>query len=120
MSYYYFKRGSDDEDDQAIGLAEKTNREMLLEFMDKNATAMTKLSDALRVLSPQQPNDAVTRTVKMEKLYSFVIKYGKLRDFKPSDTIDVRTWLQQFEAAVNSIASAGCGLDLAATPLSAA
>ena len=100
---------------------EKTDRELLLEYIGSNATALDKLTAALAVLAaPTVPDEGAIRIAKLEKLYGFFIKHTKLKEYKPYDSIDVRLWLQQFDAAVDSIASAGCGLDLVAKPLTPA
>ena len=89
---------------------EKSDRELLLECI---AALTANLSAA------QIPNAADIRATKMEKLYGFFIKHTKLKDYKPYDSIDVKQWLQQFDATIDQIASAGCGIDLSVNPLSA-
>ena len=99
-------------------MADKTDRELLMEYIAANAQAMAKLTDAVAALAPPvPPDDVAVRTAKMEKLYGFFIKHTKLKEYKPCDSEDVRLWLQQFDADIDSIASAGCGLDLTTNPL---
>ena len=92
----------------------KSDRDLLLELMDKMTNALSTLN------SPPEVNEATVRANKLEKLYGFFIKHTNLKQYKPYDSIDVRLWLNQFDAAVDSIASAGCNLDLATNPLSSA
>ena len=94
--------------------AAKSDRDLLLELMDKMTNALTTLS------SPPEVNEATVRATKLEKLYGFFIKHTNLKQYKPYDSIDVRLWLNQFDAAVDLIASAGCNLDLTTNPLSSA
>ena len=104
-----------------VPVPEKTDRELLLEYIGSNATALDKLTTALAALAaPTVPDEGAIRIAKLEKLYGFFIKHTKLKEYKPYDSIDVRLWLHQFYAAVDSIASAGCGLDLVAKPLTPA
>ena len=77
------------------------------ECIEKNASAIAALSQALQGLQPQVPDAATTRTSKREKLYGFFIKHTKLKDFKPSESTDVHAWLKQFDASIETIASAG-------------
>ena len=104
---------------EEAALAEKTDRELIRECMESNALAIQKMTEALAALAApaRPPDEAVVRATKLEKLYGFFIKHTKLKEYKPYDSIDVRLWLQQFDAAIESIASAGCGLDLATNPL---
>ena len=84
---------------------EKTDRELLLEYIGSNATALDKLTAALAVLAaPTVPDEGAIRIAKLEKLYGFFIKHTKLKEYKPYDSIDVRLWLHQFDAAVLSSA----------------
>ena len=87
------------------------------ECIENNAEAISALSLALQGLRPQVPDAAATRISKMERLYGFFIKHNKLKDFKPGESTDIYEWLKQFDASIETIASAGCGLDLAAAPL---
>ena len=93
------------------GAEGKTDRELMLELMDKFTDAISNFG------SPQEVNEATVRANKLEKLYGFFIKHTGLKQYKPYDSIDVRHWLNQFDAAVDTIANAGCNLDLAANPL---
>ena len=105
-------------DDEAAPAAEKTDRELLLQYMDTTSRAFSKLTEAMdKLATPAAANEVAIRTAKLEKLYGYFIKHTKLKEYKPYDSIDVRLWFQQFDAAIDSIASAGCGLDLAAKPL---
>ena len=109
--------------EEAAAAPEKTDRELIKECLESNALAMQKLTDALAALAAPvhvPPDEAVVRATKLEKLYGFFIKHTKLNEYKPYDSIDVRLWLQQFDAAIDSIASAGCNLDLATKPLTPA
>ena len=91
------------------GAEGKTDRELMIELMGKFTDAFSRFGS---------PQDEVTvRANKLEKLYGFFIKHTGLRQYKPYDSIDVRHWLSQFDAAVDTIANAGCGLDLTANPL---
>ena len=100
---------------------EKTDKELLLQYIDSTSRAFEKLTEAMEKLSTAAPapDDAAIRVAKLEKLYGYFIKHTKLREYKPYDSIDVRLWFQQFDAAIDSIASAGCGLDLTTNPLTA-
>ena len=107
---------SDDERDNALaagGVQDPTQ-----DVLDKNAAALTALSLAIQNLQAHAPDAVAARSSKMEKLYGFLIKHNRLRDFKPTEIKDVYEWLQQFDKSVESIANAGCGLDLATSPLS--
>ena len=73
---------SDDEHENAPGGA---GSDVIQDVLNKNAEALTALSQALQGLRPQAQDAASTRSSKMEKLYGFFIKHGKLRDFKPSE-----------------------------------
>ena len=91
------------------GAEGKTDRELIIDLMGKFTDAFSRFGS---------PQDEVTvRASKLEKLYGFFIKHAGLRQYKPYDSIDVRHWLSQFDAAVDTIANAGCGLDLTADPL---
>ena len=106
------------DDEAAAPAAEKTDRELLLQYMDTTSRAFSKLTEAMdKLATPAAANEVAIRTAKLEKLYGYFIKHTKLKEYKPYDSIDVRLWFQQFDAAIDSIASAGCGLDLAAKPL---
>ena len=102
-----------------VPAVDKTDKELLLQYIDSTSKAFEKLTEAMEKLSTQAPvpNDAAIRVTKLEKLYGYFIKHTKLKEYKPYDSVDVRLWFQQFDAAIDSIASAGCGLDLATNPL---
>ena len=72
---------SDDEHENAPGVA---GPDVIQNVLNKNGAALTALSQALQGLRSQTPDAASTRSSKMEKLYGFFIKHGKLRDFKPN------------------------------------
>ena len=109
---------SDHEDASASGPApgapiaeaaadDKTEKQLLMECIA-----------AFRALAPAGPNHVAIRASKLEKLYGiFISKHSLLIDYKPYDSIDVRRWLIQFDAAIDSHASGGCSLDLEAKPL---
>ena len=102
-----------------VPAVDKTDKELLLQYIDSTSKAFEKLTEAMEKLSTQAPvpNDAAIRVTKLEKLYGYFIKHTKLKEYKPYDSVDVRLWFQQFDAAIDSIANAGCGLDLATNPL---
>ena len=100
------------EDSSIAAAADKSEKELLVECLNR-------LSDFVLESRPKPPDPVTIRSDKLEKLYGFVIKHTKLRDYKPYDNIDVRLWLHQFNTAVDSIAIAGCNLDLVTDPLTA-
>ena len=68
------------------GAEGKTDRDLLLELMDKFTDALSTLN------SPPEVNEATVRANKLEKLYGFFIKHTNLKQYKPYDSIDVRLW----------------------------
>ena len=100
------------EDSSIAAAADKSEKELLVECLNR-------LSDFVLESRPKPPDPVTIRSDKLEKLYGFVIKHTKLRDYKPYDNINVRLWLHQFDTALESIASAGCNLDLKTDPLTA-
>ena len=111
---------SDTETERDTGPAEPLEAGSMAAFheiVQKNAEAIAALSLALQGLRPQVPDAVATRITKMERLYGFFIKHNKLKDFKPGESTDIYEWLKQFDASIETIASAGCRLDLALAPL---
>ena len=82
-------------EDEPVAPDVKTDKQLLMECIA-----------AFKALAPAAPNNAAIRTAKLEKVYGIFIKHNKLKDYKPYDSIDVRLWLIQFEAAIDSNASA--------------
>ena len=71
---------SDDEHENSPGIA---GPDVIQDVLNKNAAALTALSQALQGLQLQAPDAAATRSSQMGKLYGFFIKHGKLQGFKP-------------------------------------
>ena len=124
--------GDTDDEFQASQATPASQEEFFSKCIADNADAISKLSDTFKDallqsnnriaelinnLAPRQDDVALVRLGKLEKVYSYLVKSPKVKEFRASDGIDVRNWQTQFDSAVVSIASAGCGLDLQATPL---
>ena len=101
---------SDDSPEVAAADDERTEKQLLVECLNR-------LSDFVLESKPKPPDPIRVRSEKLEKLYGFIIKHTKLKDYRPNDSVDFRLWLHQLETAIDSIASAGCNLDLSTEPL---